>query len=903
MKLRTLTVNQFKRFTTTTRLEGIKDGLNVVVGPNEMGKSTLLDALRAVLFEKHSSKAQPITALQNDRNQAAPVVKLKFQLKDDAYCITKRFIKKPYARLSCPDGRIVEGDAAEDTLRHLLAFREPGKTGAKPETLGMWNVLWVQQGQSFGALDLPDSAQSNLHSALESEVGNVLGGRRGRALPRAIETQLGELVTSATTRPRGKYKELIDRVTAIRAELDDLCTRRQELTQTLNDLEDAQDALKRLSSATLEEKDQNELSKARQRYSQLSDLEARIVASTTELELRVRNLDQCKLAAASRQRLRDEIQSEEHSLKEAGQRLVEMRDEENAARSRFHTLAAEVRERDTAVTKADEEVSELRKLVSAVDRRARLAEFERRHHKARTAEERQRAAHQAAAAILVTEESIEAIRLAWKRLEDGQSRLSAAATLISFDMAPEVLSGIDIDGEPLTTDQTSLQLVEVATINIPDRGRITINPAIQDRDKLLRQLRDSKTTLTEALAEAGAKTVSDAEEQHAKRQKLMQDAELARQEVELHAPATEEYEAGAQALSDYIEGLRQVLKREMDDLQLQEMPTRQDAEAALRAAIDQASDARSTLAETRASLSGPENNLGTLQTDLGTLQGRYDESKDRLGKLQDQLAHEENECSDHELDAAILEARTVLSAQNTVIAGLEAQRADETLPQLEVRIGRLEKVIQDRRDKRGKLSEQIAGLKSRVELAEGIGLDELIEQKIREFELYDEARRRIDREVKVLSLLLSSLRNAERNAKERFLSPVLNRVRPYLQHLFPLADIHIDENLQITGVVREGGHEEPFHHLSMGTQEQIAVLVRLAFAEMLIEQGHPATVVLDDALVFSDDRRMSRMFDILNMASRNVQVIILTCREQLFEGLAGNPLSLAASIKEELLSA
>ena len=62
MKLRSLAVNQFKKFTSPTRLEGIEDGLNVVVGPNEMGKSTLLDALRAALFEKYSSRAQPIVA-------------------------------------------------------------------------------------------------------------------------------------------------------------------------------------------------------------------------------------------------------------------------------------------------------------------------------------------------------------------------------------------------------------------------------------------------------------------------------------------------------------------------------------------------------------------------------------------------------------------------------------------------------------------------------------------------------------------------------------------------------------------------------------------------------------------------------------------------------------------------
>ena len=903
MIIRSLAVNQFKRFTTPKRLDCIKDGLNVVVGPNEMGKSTLLDALRAVLFEKYNSKARSITSLQNDRNQAAPVVQLDFELDDGVYCITKRFVKKPYARLSCPDGRILEGDTAENTLRDLLAFHEPGKTGAKPETLGMWNVLWVQQGQSFGALDLPNSAQSNLHIALESEVGNVLGGRRGRALPKTLADQLGELVTPATGRPRGEYKELIDRDKDIKEELESLSVRRQDLTQTLNDLEDAQDALNRLSLAERDEADEKELRAARQRQRKLAEFEARVAAAGTELKLGIRNLDQAKQATVSRQQLKDDIESEKHSLNEADNRLKEMRKQEKKAWSQLQDLVTEMRKSEAAVTNADEAVTRLRRLVTAVERRARVDEFQRRHHKAEAAEERRREAQQDAAAILVTDEAIGAIRNAAKKCENTRNRLSAAATLISFEMTPEGLSGLDVDGKPLTTDQPSLQIVEPATITIPERGKITIEPAIDDRDKLLRQSRDSENKLRELLERVGANTVSEAEDQHAKRQKLVQDEELARQEVELHAPATDEYGAGAQALFDYIEGLRRVLKREMCDLELRKLPTHLEAEDGLRAAEEQADEARSTLAATRAALGGPENALKTLQTELGTLQGRNDESKDRLEKLQKQLAQEVEERSDDELDEAIEEARAALLEQETVVSGLEAQRTDETLPQLDARISRLERVVKDKRDKRSRIRETIAGLKSRVVSDEGIGLDEMIEQKCREMELCDVARQRLEREVKVLSLLLSTLRQAERSAKERYLSPVLKRVRPYLRLLFPRADIQIDENLHITGVVRETGHEEPFDHLSMGTQEQIAVLVRLAFAEMLVEQSRPAAVVLDDALVFSDDSRMSRMFDILNMAAHNVQVIIFTCREQLFEELGGNPLSLAAANTEELVSA
>jgi chromosome segregation ATPase len=903
MKLRSLAVNQFKKFTVPMRLDGIEDGLNVVVGPNEMGKSTLLDALRAALFEKYSSKAQPIVALQNDRNQAGPVVELAFELDDGVYRVTKRFVKKPYARLSCPDGRTLEGDAAEDVLRSLLGFDEPGKTGAKAETLGMWNVLWVQQGQSFGALDLPESARSNLHSALESEVGTVLGGRRGRALPQAIEKQLGELVTTSNGRPRGAYKDLIEDTETLQNELDGLRTRRQELAKTLDDLEEAQETLARLSVGDRDQADQTELAEARKRHGQLAELEAHIKAAASDLELKQRNLEQAEKAQTERAGLKETIAAEEKAVEEAGQRLEAVRQQEKDARAQLDALRAGVREAEAAVTEADEVVSRQRRILDAVERQARIRELEGRCTKAQAAEKRQREAQQGAAAILVTDEVMGAIRSAAKGRETIESRLGAAATRIVFDMAPDGLSGIQIDGQALSAEARSVQAVEPVTIAIPDRGRITIEPAIKDRDKLLGQQREAKTRLKDALQAGGIKTVNDAEDQYTRREKFLQAGELARQEAELNAPATDDYDAGAQALSDYIEGLRIILTREMADLGIEQLPEHAAADAALRAALEQADEARRAVDTARAALGGPESILSQFQTELGTVKARYEDGKTRLEALSGQLAEAEEAFSDDELEARINTAQAELSGQEAAVANLEAQRTDETIPQLEARIDRLDRAMQDRRNKRGNLKEKIAGLRSHVEALEGAGLDEAIQQKARELEFCEEERRRSAREVQVLSLLLSTLRAAEQDAKERYLSPVLNRVRPYLQLLFPGAEITIDENLHIVGVVREAGYEEAFHHLSMGTQEQIAVLIRLAFAEMLVEQGHPATVILDDALAFSDDRRMSRMFDILNMAARNVQVVIFTCREQLFEELGGRQLSLLPGSGEELVSA
>ncbi|MCR9243310.1 MAG: AAA family ATPase [Rhodobiaceae bacterium] len=902
MKIRSIAVNQFKKFTTPMCLDDIGDGLNVVIGPNEMGKSTLLDALRAALFEKYSSRAQQIVALQNDRNQAAPVVELAFEVDDGTYRVRKRFVKKPYAHLFCPDGRKLEGDEAEDTLRDLLGFDEPGKSGAKPETLGMWNVLWVQQGQSFGTLDLPDSARSNLHSALESEVGEVLGGKRGRALPDTVDKQLSELVTSAG-KPRGDYKVRITEAQLQCSDLEELQGRRSDLSSALEGLEAAQDTLARLSSGEQDQKDKGELDAARTRHGELAKLESRIEAATIDVELRKRNLDQAEQALAERRALREQIKTDALAVRAAKGKLDEVRQTDQDLRKQVEGLRKDASEAEGDVAESDQAVSQARLVLTVVQRDSRIRELQGRYEKAHEAEKKQRTAQQGAAAILVTNERMETIRTADRELEIARSRLSAAATLVAFDMPFDRMSQIRVDGSGLAADQTSVEAVQGMNITIPDYGSISVEPAIKDRGKLIAQQRAANEALKAALEDCGIKSVNVAEEHFVKREKLLRDVALGRQEAALHAPATDDYNAGAEPLADHIAGLTIILEGELAELGIKRLPTEKEAEKALTIAQDGAQDARDTLVTARATLVGPEEEMGRLQAELGGVKTRYEDGKDRLEKLKSGLAETDEQTSDDDLDAVVSAARKALTDKDTAVSKLEEQREGETLPQLNARIARLDTVLKERRDKRSDVKEKVVGLRSHIQALEGAGLDEAIQQKEREVELADDQLQRYAREVSVLSLLLSTLRSAETEAKERYLSPVLKRVRPYLQLLFPGAEVTIDENLHIVGVVREGGYEESFHHLSMGTQEQIAVLVRLAFAEMLVEQGHPATVILDDALVFSDDRRMERMFDILNMVAKSVQVIVFTCREELFEGVGGHQLSLQPRSEADLESA
>jgi uncharacterized protein YhaN len=244
------------------------------------------------------------------------------------------------------------------------------------------------------------------------------------------------------------------------------------------------------------------------------------------------------------------------------------------------------------------------------------------------------------------------------------------------------------------------------------------------------------------------------------------------------------------------------------------------------------------------------------------------------------------------VERAILEATSELEDRERTLAGLRVRCGGASLQLVECELKRIERTIEGRRDELGNLREKVAALQTGIDREEGAGLEERIEDVIRRLGLRERERLACQREIKALRLLRETLDEAERAGKERYLEPVVKRFRPYLRGLFPDADLTVDESFKITALRRGATGEEPFEQLSDGTREQISVLARLAFAEMLVEQGLPAVVVLDDALAFSDDRRLEQMFNVLRHAAQRLQILIFTCRERRFEDLGATRLEL-----------
>ena len=145
------------------------------------------------------------------------------------------------------------------------------------------------------------------------------------------------------------------------------------------------------------------------------------------------------------------------------------------------------------------------------------------------------------------------------------------------------------------------------------------------------------------------------------------------------------------------------------------------------------------------------------------------------------------------------------------------------------------------------------------------------EQKEREVELDYDAWR----------LLVEKLREAEntegQHLGEALSRPVTERFAELTSNRYGKLDLEPSletKGLQFAGVQRDIGS------LSLGTQEQLATLLRLAVAEQL-----GTTLVLDDHLTQTDPARSAWFRDVLRQHAAKAQVIVVTCRprDYLFE--------------------
>ena len=110
--------------------------------------------------------------------------------------------------------------------------------------------------------------------------------------------------------------------------------------------------------------------------------------------------------------------------------------------------------------------------------------------------------------------------------------------------------------------------------------------------------------------------------------------------------------------------------------------------------------------------------------------------------------------------------------------------------------------------------------------------------------------------------------------------------------------VEIEPQLQTSGI-ELGGITREYRSLSLGTQEQLATLLRLSIAEAL-----GSFIVMDDQLTQSDSGRIGKIRGMLQEAAKQVQVLVFTCRPQDYgDGEADpNAINLADCVHRRVIS-
>lgn len=872
MLIRRLAIENFRKFRAPVVLEGFTEGLNLVCEPNESGKSTVLDALRAALFERHNSKSDRIRSFRPHGDEVAPTVELEFDAAGGRWRLAKRFLQSPSVTLEGPDGRFTS-EAAEEKLQTLLGFNRAGNRGADDDSRGALGLLWVEQGQSFQLGAPADTARRTLEEALASEVGAVTGGRRARAVTQQVEKALAEFHT-ATGKPTGSLRQALDAAAEARAraaacaqELEQFDTvlkrleaRRNEQRRLLREIEDpqAETDLKALDA------DIRRASEAAQtlRY---ADLACRNAATErAALEARAANRDALRAACARAEAAAAQAAEEREAH---GERLA-------AARRADQMAVAALQQAQAALRQAEERQAQAQAdRTAAAERRVLAAAFARLD-----------AANALAADIAALEQSLSGNRMdetadaSLRKLEDAliaaRAALDAGAASLAVSLAPGVR--LNRDGAPLP-DGARIILSADTVLDIPDVARLTFTaPAGSEAARA--RFAAAQNALSAFLATVGQPDPAAA--QAAARQRARDEMALAalRERLRAECPADPALNlpAGIDALRGHLAGRTR--------------PEPEDPTAPAVTEVD-LSGPRSMEAEAAARQKAARDTLQKADLKRVELHAAAEQAQAEQARLARQLAAELAETGDEALRVALDAARA--EEARLLVDREAARRASEALD-LEALQRRRASMVNRRAKLQAELpalAGDVARLEEQARTLGGEGPGQRAAAAQEEAEAAEATAARLKEEAETLALLLSMLRETQQETARRYLRPITRRMEPFVRRLMPNASLSFAEDYK-PALLARGGREEAAELLSKGTQEQLAILTRIAFADLLIDRGKPASLVLDDALVFSDDDRFEAMTDILADASRRMQVIILSCRSAAYRGVEATRLPL-----------
>ncbi|MDG5499171.1 AAA family ATPase [Marinobacter sp. BGYM27] len=881
MKLQRLRIEQLRQFRKPFVLDNLQPGLNLIHGPNESGKSTLVRSIRAAFFERYRSTAVDDLRPWGD-SAAAPTIELDFEHDNRSWHLTKSFLQRKRCDLTV-DTETYSEDDAEEKLAELLGYQYPKRGASKAEHWGIPGLLWVEQGTGQDIEQAIEHAGDHLKSALNSMVGEV-ASTSGDDLIETVRSQRDTLLTG-TGKPRGDYLQLEKDRALHERDIEELKERVQQYQEQVDRLGKLAHDYDQAEAERPWEEAQRQLEEARIRYQQVERLEqqqAQEKATLAQLQqshrLSLQNKEHLEGLSRQLEGRKAELERAERDLR--------------VAEAQTPAIAGRLAEARTAYEQAEKH----RKLAGLLQTRERLEQDVRRleqHKQALTQnlakakdyhQQLEQARHQARD-NRIDSAAVKNLKATANQLNEETIRSRTIATRLNWQL--EASASLTLNNEQLT-GQGEQQLLEESTLVIPGVGTLGITPGGEELASTRRKLKTLEDSFTEQLKTLGVTSVEQAEDRLSAFESAGRTLTHAEELFKSVAPAGIEQLVSEQGEAESeLEKARSQLQATSTPDSKENVPALEEAEAAF--------------AQAGTALDKAESDEREHQATLSALKQARDNANTEWQRLAEEEKSPERQQQLHQIttDLANIEKQ-----QTELQASLERREREirEARPDLlKQDIERYQNAVNHLRQTQENRGRELRDIKVRLEAWGAEGLEEQLNEKEAELDQCNRRYQELHRRAQALDLLLNLLTEKRQALTRRLQAPLQKHLNHYLSVLFPEASLEVDEQLR-PGTFSRGSELGQITELSFGAREQMGLISRLAYADLLREAGRPTLVILDDTLVHSDSERLEDMKRILFDAASRHQILLFTCHPEKWQDLGVAPVDILASKDQSIQS-
>jgi uncharacterized protein YhaN len=826
-------------------------GVVVVCGPNEIGKSSMLEALDLLLSYKDRSGHRDVKAVKPTHVDAGALIEAEISTGEYRFVYRKRFHKKQMTELdiSAPRREQLTGDEAHDRVEAIIA---------ETVDLRLWEAQRVLQSASTDAVNL--SGSDALARALDAAAGDAAAPAAAGADPASllidrIESEYLRYFT-ATGRPTKEWKAAGERLAVAEAEVRQRRSRVEEVDQRVSRHDELGLAVRalqdRLTPAAAR------LTHAQQAHAGVLEITEGLANARLQAEAAAATAAGAALADRQRRELIADAARRAETLTELQNRLTAAVDEETQARQAADAAATATDQADAALAAAQATLDTAQAAVVAAKLAARVTRIDATE--ASLVDLRAQIG-----AIGVTGERLADIEQAAALADRLQAQLESDAAIVEF-IAPAGVA-LTIDGVARTLSPAEV-LTQPATaavvVDVPGVLSVRINPGAT-AVTLRANLAAAQTVLGDALAEAGVSDVAAARSAAQQRQTLT--ADVARLSAALEVlldgdDSTALHARLAELPGDAAAGGTDVA-----------------AAAADLAAARAAADAR------RASATDAASALTATSTGAGLLRQRIETAETELADVRDRLAIARTAVADDAVAAEATARDAALRAADTAVAAL-AQRyaaADPVAVEAELAAAAAEATaIADEHDR---LATELNTITIELGVMGGEGRQGDLDEAEAELERAAVEHARLGERAAATQLLRDTMIRHRDNARARYVQPYRAELERLGRVVFG-ESFAVEVNAALTICSRSlDGCTVPYESLSGGAREQLGILARLAGAALVAKED-TVPVMIDDALGFTDPDRLARMAAVFDTVGDRGQVIVLTCTPGRYDGIA-----------------